>query len=400
LKIRRFVADDMQQALFQVKRTFGSDALILQTRKFRQGGFLGFFGRDLVEVIAAADEGERNQKSLFVEQTAERFPLYNKGRQTTGADSNSIEGLDIKEEIKDIKLLLGEMRADMEITWASSDGGAYPGYFKQLYRTLQINEVEDRLARIITNQSMEQLHPSLWDDRDQITATMEGIIAKYLLHPSPLVFKKENERKRVALVGPTGVGKTTTIAKLAAIFSILEKKRVALATLDTYRVAAVEQLKTYADIIGVPLEVAYTPKELQDIIAKHEDKNLILIDTAGRSPLNELAMAELHAFLESCPELDIFLVLGATTKQADLANIISRFGKLSIDQLIFTKLDETTKFGVILNIVNSLQKGLAYITTGQRVPDDIEVPDQIKLARMIMRVSDLERSSRQVKTTR
>lgn len=383
----------MQQALSQVKNTFGSDALILQTRKFRKGGFLGFFGRDLVEVTAAAaDEGERHQEPLFVETSSPRD-----SQRATVPDF--IEDFDVKEEIKDIKLLLGEMRADLETSWPA-DGRTYPGHFKQVYQALKANEVEERLARRIINKAMQELHPSLWDDQDEITATVEGIIVKRLLLPRPIVFKKENEKKRVALVGPTGVGKTTTIAKLAAIFSILEKKRVALATLDTYRVAAVEQLKTYADIIAVPLEVAYTPKELQEAVASHEDKDLVLIDTAGRSPLNELAMAELKAFLEPYPELEVFLVMGATTKQADLMEIAARFGELPIDQLIFTKLDETTKFGVILNIVNSLRKGLAYITTGQGVPDDIEVPDPVKLARMIMKVSDLEQSSNKVKATR
>lgn len=383
----------MQQALSQVKNTFGSDALILQTRKFRKGGFLGFFGRDLVEVTAAAaDEGERHQEPLFVEASSPRD-----SQRATVPDF--IEDFDVKEEIKDIKLLLGEMRADLETSWPA-DGRTYPGHFKQVYQALKANEVEERLARRIINKAMQELHPSLWDDQDEITATVEGIIVKRLLLPRPIVFKKENEKKRVALVGPTGVGKTTTIAKLAAIFSILEKKRVALATLDTYRVAAVEQLKTYADIIAVPLEVAYTPKELQEAVASHEDKDLVLIDTAGRSPLNELAMAELKAFLEPYPELEVFLVMGATTKQADLMEIAARFGELPIDQLIFTKLDETTKFGVILNIVNSLRKGLAYITTGQGVPDDIEVPDPVKLARMIMKVSDLEQSSNKVKATR
>lgn len=400
MKIRRFVADDMQQALTQVKHTFGKDALILQTRKYRRGGFLGFFGREMVEVTAAVaddDEMQGRAEASFSKEPVrraaapeERAPLKRNYPEKDKADD-----LDVKEELRDIKLLLGRMLSDLETTGAE-EGGTYPGPFQQIYRKLRASEVEERLARRIINEAMERLHPSSWGE-DAALSAVEESIAKRLLRPRPISFRKENEKKRVVLVGPTGVGKTTTIAKLAAIFSILEKKKVALATVDTYRVAAVDQLQTYADIIALPLEVTYSPKELQNALAKHEDKDLVLIDTAGRSPLDEMAMTELKAFLEPCPELDIFLVVGANTKQADLLETIKRFSDLPVKQLIFTKLDETQRHGVILNVVNRMRKGLAYVTTGQRVPDDIAVPDPLQLARLIMKVSDLERPGRKVK---
>jgi len=213
----------------------------------------------------------------------------------------------------------------------------------------------------------------------------------------PINYRKNKKKRIIALVGPTGVGKTTTIAKLAAKFSILEKKKVALVTIDTYRVAAVEQLKTYADLLAVPMETASTPKQLQEALLKYEDNDLILVDTAGRSPLDKIAMAELKSFLSICPEIEIFLVLCATTKQTDLWEIIARFSHLPIKQLIFTKLDETLRYGVILNVVSGVRKGLVYVTTGQDVPDDIEVADPIKLAQLILQVNNDERSGRKIK---
>ncbi|NLG84211.1 MAG: hypothetical protein GX493_06315 [Firmicutes bacterium] len=152
--------------------------------------------------------------------------------------------------------------------------------------------------------------------------------------------------------------------------------------------AAVEQLQTYADLMALPLETASTQKQFQDVLRKYEEVDLILVDTAGRSPLNKMAMAELKAFMDACSNIEIFLVMGATTKQTDLWEITSRFGELDVKQLIFTKLDETMKYGVILNVVNRLRKSLAYITTGQDVPDDIEVPDPERLARSILQVSN------------
>ncbi len=379
MKVRRFIANDMQEALLKVKAALGKDALILHTRKFREGGIFGFFGRDLIEVIAAVDDEDSNHAAEKIRPS---------GFTSLPASSFQKEAAnpEIRKEIAEVKTLLGQMIEELEFN--TSRGGAYPKHFERVYRDLRASEVEEKLAHKIIHEALQQLQPAQWQNPTEIYQTLENLIVQRLHRPQPILFRKTSEKKRIAVVGPTGVGKTTTIAKLAAIFSILEKKEVALATVDTYRIAAVDQLKTYAEIIAVPFEVAYTPKELQDALAKHENKDLILIDTAGRSPLNELQMTELKAFLEPCNKLEIFLVLGATTKQADLWEAIMRFSQLPIKNLIFTKLDETRTYGVILNVVNRLRKGLAYVTTGQNVPDDIEVPDPAKIAKLILRVEE------------
>ena len=190
--------------------------------------------------------------------------------------------------------------------------------------------------------------------------------------------------KKVALVGPTGVGKTTTIAKLAADFSLRKGKDVALITIDTYRIAAVEQLRTYADIINVPLEVVLTPSEIKNAIAKHKHRDLILIDTAGRSQKNAMQMLELQSFIEAIEPDETHLVLSTTSNCKNMKDIIERFHLLSVDKVIFTKLDEAVTFGLILNVMSKLNKTLSYVTMGQNVPDDIAITDPHTLAKLIV----------------
>ncbi len=363
MKIRRFVASDMQEAILKVKAALGSDAIILQTRKFREGGLFGLFGRDLVEVTAAVEDNPPKQAAA---------PVPAAPRQD-----------DVEKELAQVRCLLARLAEDLEYSLPRS--AEYPRHFERYYRALRMNEVEERLARRIVQAALEKVPASSWEDPEGVRAVLKDLVQRKLLQPKPISFKRGGKR-RVAFVGPTGVGKTTTIAKLAAIFSILEKRRIALATVDTYRVAAVEQLKTYAEIIDVPLEVAYTPKELRQALEKHADKELVLIDSAGRSPLNEKQMTELKAFLEPDPDLEVFLVLAANTKQQDIWEAVARFSQLPIKRLVFTKLDETQSYGVILNTVSRVKKPLAYVTTGQSVPDDIEVPDVLKLAEMILQV--------------
>jgi len=394
MKIKRFVAEDMQGALNQVKDAFGGNALILQTRRFRQGGIFGFFGKNLVEVTAAMADGD--ELPLQNEYTAHQIPV--KAKLIPEKKEEVIQDFSLKEEIQDIKSMLGQMMLGLEASTASSS--SYPKNFQLLYRTLRFGDVDEKLAHRLIKQTMESIPPSSWDDYEKVHQAVVDEIADCFPISFPISYRKGSKRKRIiALVGPTGVGKTTTIAKLAAKFSILEKKKVALVTIDTYRVAAVEQLKTYADLLAVPMETASTPKQLQEALLRNEGNDLILVDTAGRSPLDEIAMAELKSFLSVCPEIEIFLVLCATTKQADLWEIIGRFSQLPIKQLIFTKLDETLRYGVILNVVCGMRKGLAYVTTGQDVPDDIEVADPIKLAQLILQVNDNERSGRKIKAT-
>jgi flagellar biosynthesis protein FlhF len=188
----------------------------------------------------------------------------------------------------------------------------------------------------------------------------------------------------VALVGPTGVGKTTTIAKLAANYRLREKKRVGLITVDTYRVAAVEQLRTYADIIDLPMEVVATPREMREAVARMRNLDLVLMDTAGRSPRDEIRIQELRALLAEAEADDVLLVLSATTGTKSLAAAAERFGEVGTTALLLTKLDEATSLGHLVALTRQCRLPISYLTDGQNVPDDIQVAEARRMSYMML----------------
>lgn len=191
--------------------------------------------------------------------------------------------------------------------------------------------------------------------------------------------------KIVALIGPTGVGKTTTLAKIAANFVLDKGVSAAMITADTYRISAVEQLKTYSDIIGLPLDIVYSAEALKKAIDKHKGKQLILIDTAGRSQYNEYQMQELCELLSVDKNIEKHLVMSATTKNRDAAEILEHFSVCKPDRIIFTKTDETSCSGIVLNIMHKKKLALSYLTNGQSVPDDIYPASIEKLAELLLR---------------
>ena len=207
---------------------------------------------------------------------------------------------------------------------------------------------------------------------------------------SPVEISLEDKKTKIAFfVGPTGVGKTTTIAKIASMFKLDKEAKVAMITSDTYRIAAVEQLRTYANILDVPLQVVYTIEELNDAIDKFKEYDLILVDTAGRSHKNkEQCMEMLHFAIDyGIPEewtIEVFIVLSASTKYKDLENIVDVYSEIGNYNIIFTKLDETSAFGNILNIKLKTGGNLSYVTSGQVVPDDIRLIDAQKMAKSLL----------------
>jgi flagellar biosynthesis protein FlhF len=188
----------------------------------------------------------------------------------------------------------------------------------------------------------------------------------------------------IAMVGPTGVGKTTTIAKLAANYRLREKKRVGLITVDTYRVAAVEQLRTYADIIDLPMEVVATPREMREAVARLSELDLVLMDTAGRSPRDEVRIQELRSMLGEANPAEVHLVLSSTAGTQSLLGTVERFTEVGATSILLTKLDEATSYGHLLPVVRNSKLPLSYLTDGQDVPDDIQVAQPRKLAQLLL----------------
>ncbi len=220
-------------------------------------------------------------------------------------------------------------------------------------------------------------------DPETLVSLLESFIAKYMKTNDPLVPTKCG-RRRIAFVGPTGVGKTTTLAKVAANFMLNHSANIALLTIDNYRIAAAEQLKVYGRIMNVPVEVARTPEQLQKILAGHEDKDLVLIDTAGRSPRDDMSRRELAGFLEPLPGVENHLVLSAATRQEDLFSAVGRFGEMALHGIVFTKTDECDTYGQIINVGLAAGYPLSMLTNGQRVPEDYLPPDPSRLAELIL----------------
>jgi flagellar biosynthesis protein FlhF len=194
----------------------------------------------------------------------------------------------------------------------------------------------------------------------------------------------------VHFVGPTGVGKTTTIAKLAAEQVLKYNRKVGFITSDTYRIAAVEQLKTYATILNVPLEVVFSPQDLSKAYEQLKDRDLIFMDTAGRNYRNEMYVSELNALLRSQGKSETFLVLSLTTKYKDMKAITENFSKFKLDKVLFTKMDETDSYGSVVNLIHDFRLQLSYVTNGQSVPDDITELSEQHIIDLILGASNNE----------
>jgi flagellar biosynthesis protein FlhF len=222
-------------------------------------------------------------------------------------------------------------------------------------------------------------------DRAAVRARLRELIISRLPTAPPFSKSRSADRGRVlVLIGPTGVGKTTTIAKLAANFKLGTGLDVGLITIDTYRIAAVEQLRIYAQIIDVPVKVVLTPDELRQAIYALRGKDVVLIDTAGRSPNDKMRLSQLRRFLESAKADEVHLVVSSAASRACVCGTLQRFGSLGVNRVIITKLDEAETFGAILNVGATGVGEISYVTTGQEVPDDIAPADAPQLADWIL----------------
>jgi flagellar biosynthesis protein FlhF len=261
----------------------------------------------------------------------------------------------------------------------SHDARAYSPDIDALLLSLLENETHEEFAHKLAREVSDIVKKQQADPNE----VMEQLLRQYIGQAEPIKLKRF-KRTVVLLIGPTGVGKTTTLAKLAAIYSINHHAKVGVITTDTYRIAAVEQLKTYAQILEIPLTIVYAPEEIADALREHEDKDIVFVDTAGKSPSDRSHEEEVKDLIRHSDCDEVHLVLSATTSFTGLLNILNAYSFLSDFKLIITKLDETPTWGTLLNARFLSDKPISYTAIGQNVPDDIEVADVRKIVARLM----------------
>ncbi|HPP86946.1 MAG TPA: 50S ribosome-binding GTPase [bacterium] len=301
----------------------------------------------------------------------------------------------LNEEIQLLKKEIRLLSSNMEKILENSDGISadkikYPGKLSEVYIRLIENEVDEILADRLINNIKKELNENEYYNLSLVQKLLEKQIIELFPKTEDINLEISNNTPYLmTLVGPTGVGKTTTIAKLGANFSLVYGKKVGFITIDTYRLAAVEQLQKYAEILEVPLKVIFKAEDFKLVLNELKDKDIIFVDTAGRSPKDEEQMYELKEFVRNADAImDICLVIQATTKYSDIEDIISKFTDIGFLKVIITKIDETLTFGPIVNIVDKYKIPIIYVTTGQDVPDDIEIFEPAKLAKAIIYPSE------------
>ena len=436
--VKTFQAASMPEALRMVKAELGPDAMILSTKKEKTGGLFGFFSKQVYRVTAAIDPArkpspppaapvvyreapprertarEEMESSMLAPLARELKDLREKVEAITRREeevraqaklaedkdttAHADPGINLKnipradlEEIK--KLLLATLLKSQEggaidVQWPNiaavetlegQSGEELLPEDSPLARELAKSGVSTDLIRKI----VDTLNTLPLQGGNQTVKTRLGETLGRLIKFAGTLKLKRNSPRIIALVGPTGVGKTTTTAKLAAMYALNRGNKVALITMDIFRVGAVEQLKTYSRIMGIPLEVASTPKELEKAVEKHSACDLIFIDTAGRSHKDKEKLDEMKNFLDQKIQMEVYLCLSATTKDRELEEILNRFRIFQVSKVVFTKIDECESFGNMVNLLMKDNLQIAYFTTGQRVPEDIEIATPAKLADMI-----------------
>ncbi len=461
MRVKRYVVDSMPEALQRIRTELGKDAVILNTKEIRSGGFLGMFSKKKIEVIAAMDTNRAEatpspikqagagrvsasaetaaassqNTSSGISSTATAVPPVISVPMSTAAGAyarethqnfpnSSLSPVSLAQptpgpqsaQAKNDELLI----ESSPITHSLAGGGAINGSGrskpKEDMLLEEIKQMKEMMARLSNKMSDEPLYPieiMNYKDRlleheieaDLVERILRLATEEYNSEDSPrteesahLCIRKqlqellhsnssksiERDTRIAHFVGPTGVGKTTTIAKLAAEQVLKYNRKVGFITSDTYRIAAVEQLKTYATILNVPLEVVFSPQELVRAFQQLQDCELIFMDTAGRNFRNPMYVSELNSLLQAKGKSETFLVMSLTSKYKDMKAITENFAKFRLDKVLFTKMDETRSYGSIVNLLYDFNLQLSYMTNGQNVPDDILEVNEEQLINRIL----------------
>lgn len=436
MNVKRYLAKDEQEALQKIRQELGRDAVILHTRKIKQKGIRGWFSKPLVEVVAAVEAQEKPSyratspgktaysnsehndylreatQALLMERARalEKNQALEKQTQRESTDevgpkdatrykpNDAISYIpkddnsdlnELKAQIASLTQIVNQVvhkidavsHADSNTKGIDQDTKAESEHENEVFDHLSKQMIDTTFIERIKNLALKQTISESGEDGLQVV--VKRMIREMI--GAPYRIEKSVEGPQIyCFVGPTGVGKTTTLAKIAAKLSLVEGRKVGLITSDTYRISAVDQLKTYSEILNVPLEVIYEPEELPGVISRFGDKDFILIDTAGRNHKSSELKSDLTELLKSIPEAEVFLVISLTTSSADIESILNSYSFIGKYELILTKLDEAASYGNILNTRLRSNQLIAFLTNGQSVPDDITVADGDRIASLLV----------------
>ena len=399
--IKKFQGSTETEAIMKARDELGKDAIVTNVKQIKPGGLMRLFKKPTYEITAALDETppktelsrRESIKAMFKDNPDIILDDDKKDEKENEKLTHAFSGTEqLEQKISNIAMLLEKQ---MGAVAKSEEGKTEAAEKKEeqddknnaclqlIYKQLVENEVDEKYI----NQLITEIEPTLKRDAS-VENILSGIYQKIVLKlgKTEVMGVTQGKARFVFFIGPTGVGKTTTIAKLASKLKLDRKLNVALMTADTYRIAAVDQLKTYAEILNVPLKVVYSDTELKDAYEEMKNYDIVLIDTAGRSHRDSQQREDIEKLLNAIPkeEKDVFLVLSITTKYRDLIRITEAYSEISEYRLIFTKLDETDTLGNIFNVKLLTGAPLSYATFGQKVPNDISRLDAQMIAKQLL----------------
>lgn len=416
MTIKKFIGKTKEEAIAKAKEEFGEGAVVMNVKEVKPSGFFSFFKSVTYEVTAAIEEKDKfvnpaasqstwkgaesinltaDEKIVIpvqpapvvqpvVAQTVSKQPVEDYSAANMASSRDEIERkLENLSNILEKKLSAEESKGN-DIPETTIQNMESFKFMKMLYRTLLDNEVNEKYVNQILDEAEKMANTN-----SSVDVILSNVYQKMILKfGQPCSISTEGKKPKVVFfIGPTGVGKTTTIAKIASKYKVEEEKKVAFVTADTYRIAATEQLHIYANILDAPMSVVYSAEELNQAVEKFNDYDLIFVDTAGFSHRNETQRMDTKNLVDGLDEQynrEVFLVLSATTKYKDLLEIVDSYQEISEYKLIFTKLDETTSYGNLLNIRLYSGADLSYMTTGQNVPDDIEEFNSQRIVKQLL----------------